>query len=165
MSCLILLHCKRGCKWRVWRWIGIRFKDYLISWFSQLFGTRNIKRWQGTFSSDFWLLWWLGHVCDVYELVDLFCSCGVVVLQPLVSHWATLISPNYFLLHSVFLFLVVVSATFRRIWHCRRVLRTPLCQFLWQSDTGFWPGCSSWSPRILKFSMLAHVLPRVARGR
>ena len=114
----------------------IRFKDYLISRFSQLFGTRNIKRWQGTFSSDFGLLWWLGHVCDVYELVDLFCSCGVVVLQSLVSHWATLISPNYFLLHSVFLFLVVVSATFRRIWHCRRVLRTPLCQFLWQSDTG-----------------------------
>ena len=121
--------------------LGIRFKDYLISWFSQLFGTRNIKRWQGTFSSDFWLLWWLGHVCDVYELVDLFCSCGVVVLQPLVSHWATLISPNYFLLHSVLvpgiLILVVVSSTFRRIWHCRRVLRTPLCQFLWQSDTGF----------------------------
>ena len=82
----------------------------------------------------------LGHVCDVYELVDLFCSCGVVVLQSLVTHWATLISPNYFLLHSVLvpgiLILVVVSSTFRRIWHCRRVLRTPLCQFLWQSDTG-----------------------------
>ena len=137
MSCLILLHCKRGCKWRVWRWIGIRFKDYLISWFSQLFETRNIKvRWQGTFAGDFWLLWWLGHVCDVYELVDLFCSCAVVVLKSLVTHWATLVSPRYFLLHSVFLFLVVVSATFRRIWHCRRVLRTPLCQFLWQSDTG-----------------------------
>jgi len=142
MSCPILFHYKRGYKWRVRRWIGIRFKDYLISWFSQLFGARNIKvRWQGTFSSDFWLLWWSGHVCDVYELIDLFCSCGVVVLQPLVSHWATLISPNYFLLHSVLVpgisILVVVSSTFRRIWHCRRVLRTPLCQFLWQSDTGY----------------------------
>ena len=130
MSCPIIFHCKRGYKWRVWRWTGIRFKDYLISWFSQFFGIRNIKvRWQGAFTSDFWLLWWLGRVCDVYELVDLFCSCGVVVLQPLVSHWATLISPNYFLLHSVLvpgiLILVVVSSTFCRIWHCRRVLRTP----------------------------------------
>ena len=103
MSCPITFLCERGYKWRVWRWIGIRFEDYLISWFSQLFGTWNIQvRWQGTFSSGFWLLWWLGHVCDVCELVDLFCSCGVVVLQSLVTHWTTLISPNYFLLHYVF---------------------------------------------------------------
>ena len=59
MSCPITFRCERGYKWRVWRWIGIRFKDYLISWFSIFFWARKNKvRWQGTFSSDFWLLWW-----------------------------------------------------------------------------------------------------------